>query len=126
VPADADACFVFLGGRLSDSGSQPVGFTDLSWDDGGANDFTEVMVSAVNLNTLSFGSWYMLSGDANWPGSGSKTLYYTTDGVSYGESTLIVFFVKNIDSSDPIGNTDESTSGEADWASDSLSTKRPN
>jgi hypothetical protein len=70
--------------------------------DGAGLDFTQIVRSAGT--DLAYDAWayIMTSADVNWPGVGTKTLYWTFTAAPTEVGTVIIFFVKGIDVNNPI------------------------
>ncbi len=120
VPSDADVVVVYQTSWVDSNGATPL--DELCWDGGNTFDFT-VLKEQLYDNSggysdyMTVGAYYMTSDDANWPGSGSKTLYYDWNGSVGGSETLFVQFYKNVDKTSPVVGTDSTPSGPDDWTS---------
>lgn len=108
IPADADICIVIVGAY--DYYLQDVHIFSngrLNWNGDAADvDFTHIVTAEGGATYDVISAYYMTSSDPNWPGSGSRTLYYDSDG-DVGQSpdngfNIIVRFYKDVDTSSPI------------------------
>ncbi len=91
-------------------------FGELNWDNGSTLDFTQIVTNKSASDAYDVWAYMMTSDSGDWPGTGSKTLYWAfTAGVPIEGGTVVIVFVKNLDTSDPIRSID-SDKGNADWA----------
>lgn len=98
IPTDAQACIVAF------SSFDVAVFDALCWDAGSTVDFTEI-VTIENGDDSKMSSWIMTSASSNWPGSGSgKTLTFSFT-TTLSTTDIVVWFVKDIDTSDPINSS---------------------
>ncbi len=75
---------------------------------GSGKEFTDVVkahyYSSPDANCV-VASYILTSDDAGWPGTGANTLSYGIDGTAVNGMCIIVYYVKGIDASDPVGGT---------------------
>src|SRR5574343_239939 len=96
VPADADMCLVFF---MAGDIASGLTLSRLNFRDVAGNDFTQQTFS--NANTV-FGSYTLPKSSANFPASGSRTLYWQTSANQEGR--FQVSFLKNADQTNPVVN----------------------
>ncbi len=103
VPTDADICVVLLTGYLS---GQTRLLSELSLSSVNASHFTHIATGYYNSTNPQTEAWYITKNDANWPGTGSQTLYWqpvSSPGEGYA---IAVGFFKGVDTADPIGDSE--------------------
>ncbi len=112
VPEDAEACIVVVAEEGLAKSAEAI-TADLSWDDGNNVDFNLVdWADGDTYPDSEVEAWYMLDTDTtNWPGSGDNKTLYIDFGSSpdYG-TPYSIFFLKGLDTSDPIGTIAKETS----------------
>lgn len=109
VPSDAEMCVVIATGYSSVAGAYPL-FDKLSWANTNTVDFP-LVVDSTGWGNTQVEVRAMLVTDATWPGSGTKTLYYSSYG-SYGEGyNIAVLFYKGIDVGNPVIGTAKRVNG---------------
>jgi hypothetical protein len=102
VPADADLCVVYAAGYSS--GVSHL-FSELSLSAADALHFTNIGTAAYSSDPQC-DAWYIDANDANWPGTGTQTLYWQWDSPSGEGLNIQVGFFKGVDLSDPIGDVE--------------------
>ncbi len=117
IPEDAEAAIFIVEGANTNSVAALA--QELNWDDGDDNDFT--LIEYTDYDETGYRqveAWIMLSSNPNWPGAGqNKTLYFTKYGYNQWDGySMAVFFVKGINKSEPIGDTDKRLVG-GNWVS---------
>lgn len=118
VPTDADAVIVIISGYDS-AGSQDTIIDNLDFDNTlNGNDFTSIATALYGASLgIQTSAYYMLSSDGNWPGTGSKTIYWSHNhSYSYGY-VMTAFYVKGLNLTTPIGATDERPYTGNNWTS---------
>lgn len=121
IPASANCVVVYAIGGVGSIDSSAKVLDELCWDGGSTMDFTHVATCYYATNNPVISCWYMTSADGNWPGTGSKTLYYRT----YNNNTInegihvIVLNFSGVDTADPLVDTDDTGSDliSIDWTS---------
>ena len=106
VPADATAVIVVWATNIATSCTGIL--SQLNFDNGSDMDFTQI-IERGRLGDCyrdSTGAYYMTSGSGDWPGAGAKTLYWRFEtSADYGVN-IAAFFVKGINTSSPIVDSD--------------------
>lgn len=103
IPADAEAVIVISWMyRNNHAGS----FDQLNWDDGAALDFTEIAKNSTTADPYDVFAFIMTSADANWPGTGAQTLYWSFTGAPTEGGTVWIYFAKGLNTSSPVGDTE--------------------
>lgn len=103
IPSDAE---IVLVGAVGYTTSTTDMFNSINFDNTADQDFTTIVENRYNASYTGLCAEVlrMTSADANWPGTGAKTLYY--DGTNYTEGyQILVFYAKGLDTSDPIRDT---------------------
>lgn len=101
VPSNATAIIVVAAGVASSA----TNVSELNFDDGDTYDFTLIGQPADYSGNSLVEAHIITSADSDWPGSGSKTLYYELASSPSEGMLFSVFYVDNINTSTPIGNT---------------------
>ncbi len=123
VPGDAEVAIVLA---LLGSSSVGIDFDVLNFDAGVTVDFTEII--GIGSSTDAYPYAYRLFGDnADFPSGTGQTLTFSTNyNAAYGNSHIVLIFLKNVDDSDSWANfligTDSVNGETTDWVSDSLGT----
>jgi hypothetical protein len=92
---------------------------ELCFDGGSTLDFsTEAgLASFWSSDEEQIRNYYMTADDANFPGTGSKTIYWSSS-IGYTEGYQIgISYWKNVDPDDPIGDTDTRVGGSTAFTS---------
>lgn len=101
IDAAADAVVVICSGW---NGNGNYNLDVLNFDNGGTFDFTQVELCDYESNGVytTCSAYIMTSSSADWPGTGSATLYWSIDGSAVNGMCLVIFQVENNDTSTPI------------------------
>lgn len=110
IPADCTAVLVFSWAYVA---STAVDFTALNWDGGGL-DFTQVVTNKSTSDPYDVWAYIMTSADGNWPGTGSQTLNWTFNGTPGEGGTVVIAFLKDVNTASPVVDTDSQKTG-ATW-----------
>lgn len=119
IPADAEGIVVSVAGFGIPASTQL--FSNLNFLDDSSNVFTLInagLYAATSYRQIE--NHLLTTADAAWPGTGEQTLHYAApDGYSEGFNGL-VYYVKDLDVSDPIvdTDTDQGNSVTSPWDSD--------
>lgn len=126
IPTDCisgnDGAIILIVGFYNNSA---IDFNQLNWDgDNDVVDFTKIGGSGYANDCNQVLVYYMLASDANWPGTGSKTLYYGWDNAISNGPWLSVIHIKNVNGTGTIIGTDTVQGGGStnSWTSASLGT----
>jgi hypothetical protein len=104
IPVDAEAVLVICAGTYTAGSAN--GFAELNWDDGGTNDFDLVVSNSDTTAPYDLFAYIMTDESADWPGTGSQTLYHAPDYNPSEGGAVIAVALKGLDTTDPIGDTD--------------------
>ena len=120
VPADANICICCTIGYQNNADDDLI-LDALNWINHANRDDFEVLDNA-NWNTAGncLEVYYMLSSDANWPGSGSQTLSGGYADQLFYDSAVAIMFFKGIDMTTPFSGVvdkKEETSPLDNWTS---------
>lgn len=106
LPADANFVYVLVTGYHGDNASTDKFFDDLNFDGAAGRDFTFIGNNKWSTSyDFQCEAWYMDDSDPNWPGTGSKTLYWRPWGnAAAGEGfNVFIGWMAGVDTSgDPI------------------------
>ncbi|MEZ4591819.1 MAG: hypothetical protein R3D55_11865 [Chloroflexota bacterium] len=107
IPADCDAVMV-ISGSWNNSNSNDFG--SLNFDNGSSVDFSLIVNRDGVGDEYNVWSYIMTAGSVDWPGIGSNTLYWTFDQTPNEGGSVIVVFLKNVNASSPVVDTDGGSS----------------
>jgi hypothetical protein len=115
IPADAEAVIVAVPGVYVNNTA--VTFDKLNFDDtASAVDFTSIVTNADTTNPYDVFAYIMTSTDADWPGTGSATVYWAFNSAPGEGGVVEIWFVKGLDESDPTRSTDSNkATGASTW-----------
>lgn len=118
IPSDAEAVIYCVAGFQNNAASY---LDELDFDDTSVMDFTEVLTQPYtylgDTDDAACAIYIMTDTDANWPGTGAQTIYYsTTDPVQEGNLAVVVY-VKGLDKSNPIRDTDSQEGSDSGYGS---------
>lgn len=83
IPSGANFVYVLVTGYHGNNAPSDKFFDQLSWDGDTTVDFTFIDHNYwSSTGELQCEAWYMDDTDPNWPGTGSKTLYWSPAGIS--------------------------------------------
>lgn len=123
IPSDAEAIIVTVSG-LGLSTSTEL-FNAINFANDASKEFTTIEQGFFNAGAyMEVESYILTDASADWPGTGAQTLYYTApDGYVEGFN-VVVWYVKNIDTANPIvgTDTDQGDTLSGSWASNIPST----
>ena len=115
VPEDADCCIFLVSGMTSNSSDI---IDELNFDNGSDMDFTFIVDSYYEQTSeVQVQAYHLIRSSADWPGSGSKTLYWGVNGSRQEGLRFCVLFYQNVDQSSPIRDTDSQTKHTTDFTS---------
>lgn len=103
IPSDCDCVLVFSWAWVSNTA---VDFDELNWDNGATLDFTLVATNTSANNPYDVWCYRMCINDGNWPGTGSKTLYWSYNSAPSEGGTVVIVFLKGVNTSSPVIDTD--------------------
>jgi len=117
IPADAEAVIVMSWSWVSNVAND---FASLYWSGGSGTEFTSVVTNSTTSDPYDMWAYIMTDESSDWPGTGNQTLYWTFDSAPGEGGTVAIFFVKGLDTSDPVRDTDSEkdgayTDGEHTW-----------
>lgn len=114
IPSDCDTVVVIWSQWKS---STAMEFDELNFDDGSDIDF-DLIFSASGADAIyDMEARVMTSTDTDWPGTGAKTLYWSLDAAPVEGGSVTIFYLKGVDQSTPIRDSDYQRGGTSDWTS---------
>jgi len=120
IPSDAEAVIVSVSGYIL-TGTYIV--DKLNFDDTAPIDFTSIVTQPYTTSGATddqaISDFIMTDTDANWPGTGAATIYYSTSGAVQEGFNVLVYYVKGLDKADPIRDTDSQEGSDAGYGSGS-------
>lgn len=114
VPADAEMILLSWSGWV-DGENAPI--SELNFDDGATFDFTTLSIAVWPDYSTDHAVYYITSNDSNWPGTGSKTLYYASPASLDEGENMRVYYAKNVDVASPVGDIDKLEGSDAVFTS---------
>jgi len=116
VPSDCEMIVLHVACYIA-SGSSAL--SEHNFDNGATADFTEIISQPYtysgDTDDQASAAYYMLDTDVNWPGTGSKTLYYSFPTTLDEGAVLTVTYWKGIDKTTTIGDTDSQEGSDAGY-----------
>lgn len=112
IPADCTAVVVFSWSWIDSVAND---FDKLNWDAHATNDdFAQIVKLAGTGNPYDVWAYVMTSADGDWPGTGAQTLTFGFATTPTEGGTVVIVFVKGLDTASPTRSTD-TQGGSADW-----------
>lgn len=109
IPADCTAVLVYSWGWRN---ATALDFATLNWD-GAGMDFTQVVTNKSTTDQYDIWAYIMTSAAAAWPGTGSRTLAWTFNQAPTEGGTVVIVFLKDLDTDNPVVDTDSQKAGES-------------
>jgi hypothetical protein len=85
-------------------------FTTINFDAGG-KDFTQIVTNSTTAVPYDVWAYIMTTDSGDWPGVGSKTLYWTFSGDPTEGGTVFAFYLKGLNVTSPMVDTDTQKTG---------------
>lgn len=118
IPADCDFILVTVVGYDNNTSSQGPLFSELNFDNGSDFDFVHLVSGDYGSGYYTqVSTFYMLANSGDWPGTGTQTLYWASQGARNEGFQIHVSYWKNVDQSTPIIDTDSSQVTSSQWIS---------
>ena len=108
VDTDANLMGVAVSGY---SGGASTLVDQLNFDDGGTQDFVTRGTVTFSGSDAQLQVFTMDSSSSDWPGTGSKTLYYSPTGAYTEGFQIFVFYCSGVDTTDPIRDSETVNAG---------------
>lgn len=105
IAASDTAVIVCLAGRTN--GAAP--YDELNWSDNAAVDFTVIDRANFSASIINGEAFIMTDSHANWPGSGTHTLYIRAVSALNDGTDGYIMTATDVDSDDPIVDSDATT-----------------
>ncbi len=105
IPSDCEAVVFISHGSWNSAGDCLV--SKLNWDNHATNqDFTSIVSNYDGANQYGAAALIMTDSSVDWPGTGSKTLYWGYSRATTEGGVFTILFLKGLDSGSPIRASD--------------------
>ena len=117
IPADATGIVIMSWSWID---GVAAAFDELNFADDASLGGTLIVTNTDDTDPYDMFAHIITSADAAWPGTGSHTLYWSFNSAPTEGGTVLIFFVKGIDTINPVRATDSQKNVDTTWTTDTM------